>query len=680
LESKSSSVDISVSSLNTFTASNNITSLNQLTSSLATTGSNTFKGTTIISGSTYIQGDLVVFGSSSIQYISASSVSIGTNIVQLNTNQPAVRFAGISVQDSGSAQGVTGSIFWDGCCNRWIYSNPSGVGYSGGMLMSGPRNTGNIGDETGLTSGYVAVSMGGDHISSSAIYHTTSSTCFYGNTIVTSAGQTCGTMANFGCIGINTSTPSYTLDVQSPNGYAANFQQTTPSTYGAIRITGRDRGAELDFFSGSTMLGSIWADSSTCGNIHIGTGTAATERMFICGNNGYVGIGTSTPSAILHVSGTPGQNNPSIRLTDSAASGNGGNVYISADKQGVGYNNLTTIAFSHTFKGGASATDYLTINSAGAACFAGGVTVMGNLAATGIFSNGDNGNTAPNQFQVSGVTNTNKQLLIGYNTTGNGYGSIQSVFQGTAYTSLALNSLGGNVGIGTVSPNGTLEVYAATPTIISGASCSSLLHGIEFRQSNTVDAYIKQLPATGEFKFYVGRSSSWGGNMSFWTDTSQRLTLSPTGIASFACQVCVKSLVTTNGNISQLQNGLRSQTFFAYKFINENSTANFFRITTSGASSTHTQLVASNAGVGWYTSQIYNAANVGYWGGYVGSGTQVSRVGGEAGYISGIYSDNAGAQNYCVTVASNGTSTQSFVLAYITVVAADGYTVQFTQL
>ena len=141
LESKSASVDISISNINSFTASNGNTSLNAATSSYSKlTGGNTFTGTQIVSASVYIQGDLVVQGSSSIQYISASSVSIGTNIVQLNTATPAVRFGGLSVQDSGSSAGVTGSMLWDSCCNRWIYSNPSGVGYSGGVLTKVRKN------------------------------------------------------------------------------------------------------------------------------------------------------------------------------------------------------------------------------------------------------------------------------------------------------------------------------------------------------------------------------------------------------------------------------------------------------------------------------------------------------------------------------------------------------------
>ena len=194
LESKSSSVDISISNINSFTASNNITSLNSKTGSYATTGSNSFYGTQVFSGSVYIANDLIVQGSSSIQYISASSVSIGTNIVQLNTATPSVRFAGISVQDSGSSVGVTGSILWDSLCNKWIYSNPSTVGYSGGMLMSGPRSS-QLGNETPLTCNYIAKSGGGDHLYDSCIIDDGTTTCIKNNLVGTGTacfgGQVC---------------------------------------------------------------------------------------------------------------------------------------------------------------------------------------------------------------------------------------------------------------------------------------------------------------------------------------------------------------------------------------------------------------------------------------------------------------------------------------------------------
>jgi hypothetical protein len=191
LESKSESVDMSISNINSYTGSNDTkwTTLTNVTSSLiaatgsyATTGSNSFYGTQVFSGSVFIANDLIVQGSSSIQYISASSVSIGTNIVQLNTATPSVRYAGLSVQDSGSSAGITGSMLWDSLCNRWIYSNPSTIGYSGGMLLSGPR-TQTLGTEPTLTCNYIAKSGGGDHLYDSCIQDS--------NGTVTIAGTLC---------------------------------------------------------------------------------------------------------------------------------------------------------------------------------------------------------------------------------------------------------------------------------------------------------------------------------------------------------------------------------------------------------------------------------------------------------------------------------------------------------
>jgi hypothetical protein len=185
--------------------------INTIEGRYATTGSNTFIGNQVITGSLYITTDLIVQGSSSLQNITASAVSIGTNKVMLNTATPAVRFAGISVQDSGSNAGVTGSIFWDGLCNRWIYSNPSDIGYSGGMLLSGPR-TSTLGTESPLTCNYIAKSGGGDHLYDSCIIDDGTTVCI--NATLKASGQVCGLMGTYSCIGIGTSLPSVKLQVE----------------------------------------------------------------------------------------------------------------------------------------------------------------------------------------------------------------------------------------------------------------------------------------------------------------------------------------------------------------------------------------------------------------------------------------------------------------------------------
>jgi hypothetical protein len=162
----------------------------------ATTGSNTFTGTQYTSNTTnatgftstaalytdggmrvskdaYVSGtiyvnNLTVYGTQSVQYITSSEFLISDNIINLNAGSPVARFGGIAVYDSGST-GLTGSFLWDSQNNKWIYSNPSGAAYDGGMAIFGPRNTTGLGNEQGTTNNALMKGQGGDHITSSNI-------------------------------------------------------------------------------------------------------------------------------------------------------------------------------------------------------------------------------------------------------------------------------------------------------------------------------------------------------------------------------------------------------------------------------------------------------------------------------------------------------------------------------
>jgi hypothetical protein len=135
-----------------------------------TTGS--INTTQTISGSLVIDQNLTVLGSSSIQYITSSQLNIGTNLITVNTATPAVRFGGLAVYDSGSTgTGRTGSLLWDSQENVWIYTNPSGAAYDGGMLLTGPRNTNGIGNEVGINTWYAAIGDGSHHMTSSQIWN-----------------------------------------------------------------------------------------------------------------------------------------------------------------------------------------------------------------------------------------------------------------------------------------------------------------------------------------------------------------------------------------------------------------------------------------------------------------------------------------------------------------------------
>src|SRR5205823_5461 len=62
------------------------------------------------------------------------------------------------------------------------------------------------------------------------------------------------------------------------------------------------------------------------------------------------------------------------------------------------------------------------------------------------------------QLAIQGLTVPGKKLLLGYDTNGNGFGFIKAGNQGVTWTPLALQPNGGNVGIGTTTPESNLTV------------------------------------------------------------------------------------------------------------------------------------------------------------------------------------------------------------------------------
>jgi hypothetical protein len=291
------------SSFGAYTSSNDSTNTTQntrlstiesVTGSYATTGSNTFIGTNVFTGSVFITSDLVVQGSSSLQNITASAVSIGTNTVILNTNTPILQFGGISVQDSGSTAGRSGSLLWNSVNDHWINVNPSGSdeGYNSAMVINGPKNTGSLGQEVGLTTNYIPVSQGEDHITDSIIFQSGSTN-----------------------IGIGTTTPTRLLDVSAAG-----------TAY--IRASDRTNSVNVDMLAASSG-GWIGTQSSHAFILQ----TANTERMRIT-STGNVGIGTTSPDALLTVAGTNQSlggafntyGNALIYSTDSYAINKGGSL------------------------------------------------------------------------------------------------------------------------------------------------------------------------------------------------------------------------------------------------------------------------------------------------------------------------------------------------------------------
>lgn len=249
------------------------------TASLYTDGGLRVSKDSFVSGTAYFN-NVVVYGTSSIQYITSSQVNFGTNIITVNTDTPAVRFGGLAVFDSGSTQ-LTGSMLWDSEKNHWVYSNPSGSTYSGGMLISGPRSAA-LGDEVGTTSCALMMGQGGDHITSSAIFSYGNATCFYGQSFISSSGG-----AYFAsCVGIGTATPATPLHIVTAGLPAIRL--TLGSEARCHNINGVNLGRDLQvlpFRHFSVQTGNGIAEGQIVLNAYedfiVGTGASYTPRLTI---------------------------------------------------------------------------------------------------------------------------------------------------------------------------------------------------------------------------------------------------------------------------------------------------------------------------------------------------------------------------------------------------------------
>jgi hypothetical protein len=183
---------------------NDAIAFSNTTSSIYTDGGLQVTKNAYFSSSMFIKGNLTVFGTQSVSFISSSQLNIGTNLITVNTDTPSIRFGGLAVYDSGST-GLTGSILWDSQNNHWVYTNPSGSSYSGGMFISGPRAS-SLGSEQGTTNNALMKGMGGDHITSSAVFEVS------------------------GSVGIGTSSPSTLFHI---NGSSATLTIADNTSYAA---------------------------------------------------------------------------------------------------------------------------------------------------------------------------------------------------------------------------------------------------------------------------------------------------------------------------------------------------------------------------------------------------------------------------------------------------------------
>ena len=172
-----------------------LTSLEGKTGSYSTTGSNIFQGNQTITGSLFISQNLVVAGSSSINFISQSTLNIGTNLITVNAQNPGTRFGGLAVIDSGSSPTVSGSILFDSINDQWLFVHQAIVGSptTSSVLLMGPQTFNSLGSEIYPTTNRVVKSINSEHLGDSNISDNGSIVTILSNTVVNGTFSATGT-------------------------------------------------------------------------------------------------------------------------------------------------------------------------------------------------------------------------------------------------------------------------------------------------------------------------------------------------------------------------------------------------------------------------------------------------------------------------------------------------------
>ncbi len=272
--------------------------------------SRSLNGNYAVTGSLTITQNLTVLGSSSLVYVTSSNLAVSASFISVNVFEPAERFGGLKVYDSGSSN-ATASLAWDSQNNHWVYQNASGSSYSGGMLLSGPRNTGSLGDEIGLIDGRIAKSVGGDHLDNSIISETGTTITVLGNLV---ADSITGSFDFYGLVNRPTLVSgSSQIDITGTTGYSTFSSSINDSINvvtasitdlsSSIATTTNDLDGRLDSIEGVTgsyaTTGSnhFNGDQTITGSLNVLT-KVITDELYVSGNV-YFGNGDLTDRIVI---------------------------------------------------------------------------------------------------------------------------------------------------------------------------------------------------------------------------------------------------------------------------------------------------------------------------------------------------------------------------------------------
>jgi hypothetical protein len=269
---------------------------------------------------------------------------------------------------------------------------------------------------------------------------------------------------------------------------------------------------------------------------------AQSTGIYVNSSNN-VGIGTTNPSTNLNVSANAIEGGLATGQFQITGSTNANQRLV------FGYDTTNDFGFIEAGIAGTAAKNLVLGPHGGTNVGIGTTSPSTNLD---VSANATENGLTTGQFHITGSTNANQRLVLGYDTTNN-FGFIEAGIAGAAVENLVLAPHGGNVGIGTSTPTAKFELNGSSyitnrtaPTAGAGLETffsSGQSYLLSYDRTNSVyksiafDGSLQQFNINGAEKMRIETS----GNVGIGT-SSPGYTLDVNG------QVHASSFVASSGN------------------------------------------------------------------------------------------------------------------------------------
>ena len=378
----------------------------------------------------------------------------------------------------------------------------------------------------------------------------------YSNIIVPNGNVGIGTTNPTALLTLESSSfdPYPGIDIKSTNTYPGSkirFLDSSGSEVSTIESWSNPAISYLQLNHGYT---SAFSSTLTLDDGFLYLSTAGSERMRI-DSSGNVGIGTTSPGAKLEVSSSSGG---VLRLTSSdtsvAAGESIGRVEFKSNDASTGGNNVmgfvdclatnagSTYALAFGTGNAAAATEKMRINQSGNVGI-GTTSPDSKLEVASTDSNTyvhvRNDSTGSTRLKMSNLSDTNSNGFQIINNGSNGQVNLLNYKASTlalwTNNSQRMTILsGGNVGIGTTSPQAKLHVANGTLRTWSPTTGTSAIF-----ESTVNNRNFLTLTATNEAELWFGNASTQtlgriryemaNNNMEFWTNATQKMVINSSG-------------------------------------------------------------------------------------------------------------------------------------------------------